>query len=490
MQDGEPAVPTTRHLSAHLAHHRGKSGSSVGSFTSAVGNVGDDTWEATSHRDREPSSRHHSPASFSTPVMRDDISLRSSGHHASDSQNTLPHVIGRPESPRPSAIRSPHLPKGEPIVSHKGAFTAPCSFRQVCEAIRDTAFQTNDLPIVVSLQVQCGLEQQEVMVKIMKEVWRDMLVQEAIQHCDPRLRVPNLEDLRQKILIKVRRPAELAVDETRTNQLLQMTDAAVVGLDIDLEKLTREQLKVPCAPAERPRMPEKVSKAKICESLSSLAVYTRSEPFRGFDNKEAQQPGHILSVVEGRILELNTRSPRDLFHHNKRFFMRLYPALSRVDSSNPDPSQFWRVGVQMVAMNWQKLDKGMMLNDGMFADENGWVLKPPGYQSSDEVCATHQQAAPIRVLDLRMTVFAAQRIPSEHDSREGAIPNSKTLRTTIEVELHAERAESAPKFSQVPNGAYKQVTRNGKTNHPSWGRDGDALRFNSVRVVEELSFIR
>ena len=33
----------------------------------------------------------------------------------------------------------------------------------------------------------------------------------------------------------------------------------------------------------------------------------------------------------------------------------------------------------MVALNWQSWDKGMMLNEGMFAGEQGWVLKPDGF---------------------------------------------------------------------------------------------------------------
>jgi Phosphatidylinositol-specific phospholipase C, Y domain len=34
--------------------------------------------------------------------------------------------------------------------------------------------------------------------------------------------------------------------------------------------------------------------------------------------------------------------------------MRVYPGLTRVTSNNFDPIVFWKKGVQMVALNWQK----------------------------------------------------------------------------------------------------------------------------------------
>src|SRR2546423_8065853 len=52
----------------------------------------------------------------------------------------------------------------------------------------------------------------------------------------------------------------------------------------------------------------------------------------------------------------------------------------RENSSNFDPCFFWRQGIQMVVLNWQRLDKAKMLNEGMFTGEEGWVLKPKWYR--------------------------------------------------------------------------------------------------------------
>src|SRR5207253_710506 len=58
--------------------------------------------------------------------------------------------------------------RGEPLVHHHGTMTTSVGFREVCRAIRENAFKTNHLPIIVSLEVGADGEQQRVMVQIMK----------------------------------------------------------------------------------------------------------------------------------------------------------------------------------------------------------------------------------------------------------------------------------------------------------------------------------
>jgi phosphatidylinositol phospholipase C delta len=84
---------------------------------------------------------------------------------------------------RPASQRS--MRDGEPLVLHGWTLTAPVGFRAVCKTIRETAFLTSKFPIIVSLEVHADLEQQEVMVNIMKEEWQGLLVEQAHEACDP-----------------------------------------------------------------------------------------------------------------------------------------------------------------------------------------------------------------------------------------------------------------------------------------------------------------
>lgn len=95
---------------------------------------------------------------------------------------------------------------GEPIVMHGWTPTTSwCFFRDVCKTVAEHAFETTNLPLIVSLEVACTWEQQELMVKIMKEEWGSMLVDAPLPDCDPTIRQPRVDELFNKILVKVKK---------------------------------------------------------------------------------------------------------------------------------------------------------------------------------------------------------------------------------------------------------------------------------------------
>ncbi|KAJ8133496.1 hypothetical protein O1611_g126 [Lasiodiplodia mahajangana] len=363
----------------------------------------------------------------------------------------------------------PVLPLDEPIVMHGWTFNQPIGFRQVCKAIREVAFETTHLPVIISLEVHALAEQQEKMVQIMKEEWAGLLVEEPHEAC-PNGRMPRLEELLDKILVKVKKTSMRAESSNTMSTLAAKstaaTDDAASGSDDD-------------PPIKRPR-----PKVPICENLSSLAVYTHSEHFINWESFTLKTPSHIFSINEKKILDLWETKRDELFAHNRNFFMRAYPKGSRVNSSNPDPSQFWRKGVQMVAMNWQKWDEGMMLNKAMFSGEHGWVLKPAGYRSDDKGLSVQSTALSYRSFDLNITVLSAQHLPLP----EG-MPRHKshTFRPFVKCELHIEKADER---SRGPT-EWKRQTGSGKTDHPEFKMDRRVLSFKDIYKVEEsLSFVR
>ncbi|KAG6010443.1 hypothetical protein E4U21_006442 [Claviceps maximensis] len=490
----------------------------------------------------EKSSLHsRTPSVQSRSLIEGDGSPRTSVLHLPDikqqqrdpSPNAWP--IRVPASPRQPQQKSP--PRGEPIVTHGHTLTIPCGFREVCEAIKESAFENNDLPIIISLEVHADWEQQEVMVRIMKEVWRDLLVTEPYEDFDPRFRLPKLQDLQRKILIKVKKAATLSVGPlvsvqsaqqpvgqegsmhtTTTQSASQSTESEGFAVHTQassrytsqsapdlLDRVTIDDdgysssassfqpqafEKAASAPPLKSSQEKLNNVGRICHSLGNLAVYTCSEHFKAFETKEAKKPAHIFSISEKRILELYQKQQREVFLHNKSFFMRAYPDKMRVTSSNLDPSLFWRRGVQMAAMNWQTIDMGMMLNEGMFAGEKGWVLKPPGYQSSDRYAETHDEAAPGSTLDLSICIFAGHNIPTESDDHNEYPRSGSAIRPYVKVELHVERSENAT-GKEADENTYKKMTEVGKSNHPRFPESKRPLSFAGItKVVPELSFVR
>jgi len=312
------------------------------------------------------------------------------------------------------------------------------------------------------------LEQQEVMVNIMKEEWSGLLIDQAHETCNPDQRLPRLEELLNKILIKVKKAAD-KLEPASGSSTLSPTP-------------TRNDGDSGQSGSEDERSTKK--KAKICDSLSKLGIYTHSEHFVSFEARSAKSPPHVYSIGENQIMELHATKRSEMFAHNRDYFMRAYPAGFRIDSSNLDPSVFWRKGVQMVALNWQKLDEGMMLNEGMFAGEQGWVLKPPGYRTDDT------EPIQYKTLDLRVTVFAGQHIPIPANQSE------RSFHPYIKCELHVEKPEERSGEpieggGRAKDGEYKQKTTYRKGDHPDFGNEGVVLDFPGIaKVVEELSFVR
>lgn len=365
---------------------------------------------------------------------------------------------------RPPSTRSTR--SGEPLVLHGWTLTTPVGFRDVCRTIRETGFVTSNLPIIVSLEVHADLDQQEVMVKIMKEEWKGCLIDEAHESCNPEERLPRLEEILNKILVKVKKASPQNLEPTPNSSTLApvnpRADGESGGSASEDERVTKK-------------------KAKICENLSNLGIYTHSEHFVSFDSKSAKKPSHIFSIGEGQIMDLHEKKREIMFAHNRDFFMRAYPAGYRVDSSNLDPSTFWRKGVQMVALNWQRCDEGVMLNEGMFAGEHGWALKPPGYRTDPK------EPIPFKTLHLKLTILAGQRIPIP----EGQ--NEKNLHPSIRCELHVEKPgdKNIEGMTKVRGGEWKHRTPPAKGDHPDFGQNGITLDFPQVDgVVEELTFVR
>ncbi|KAH7316483.1 PLC-like phosphodiesterase [Stachybotrys elegans] len=446
--NGDVHLPTSRSKSPRRDHSRGLSGSSFPNVATTVIDTVEEYW---GDRNDRPVSHARSVSANSNTLNETTPKSSLANLMPADTSDRLD--VSRAARARPRQ----QMPRGEPIVTHGWTLTPPCGFREVCRTIKRSAFIDSDLPIIISLEVHADHEQQAVMVKIMKEEWGDLLISKPMEGLDPKFRVPTLGDLRNKILVKVKRAQAGIVVPQDTSSL-----PAVFAHDEDASS-SEDEHPEPIKSNTSPQIPSQVNNRKvtICQALGDLAVYTRSEHFRSLQSPQAKLPAHIFSISEYRILELNKEAHSDVFTHNKNYFMRAFPSGHRIFSSNPDPSLFWRKGVQMVAMNWQNMDEGMMLNEGMFADEKGWVLKPPGYQGTpaSKCIVTQDKAAPGRTLDLEITVFAGQNIPLDTEDDDNSSRGASDMRPSIKAELHVEKPEGQEKEGH--ECTYKQKTEAG-----------------------------
>ncbi|KAK8045661.1 phospholipase c [Apiospora rasikravindrae] len=413
--------------------------------------------------------------------------------NAIPAENTLP-VPEANVLPALQRTASPQAIAVEPRVLHGYTLTKEVSFRDVCEAIRDDAFTVTDLPLIVSLEVHCSDVQQEAMVNIMNETWAEFLLPPPDADCKV---LPAPGDLKRKILVKVK----YAPPSTGSISMDKLASTSTTSTT------TSDQDRLPQPKAdEKPKKP-----SKIIQALSQLGVYTRGITFKSLAQPEAQMPTHMFSLSERGVLEVHEKQAPDLFKHNERFMMRTYPSGMRIGSSNIDPPVFWRKGIQIVALNWQKWDEGMMLNEGMFAGTGGYVLKPEGYRGQKPVASATDNAdapavttageiitAPLgtgdarilhQELDLKITVLAAQDLPlpKEGDNPSGFNPY---LKVELHTEPHySELLKQREHSGKAKEGEYKAKTKTKKGIHPDF--KADVLEFKQVMGVNpELAFVR
>ena len=360
----------------------------------------------------------------------------------------------------------------EPRVLHGHTLTKEITFRAVCHAIRESAFVATDLPIIISLEVHANLEQQEIMVEVMKDAWKGMLVdidgQQAEQKEHSIQQLPSPDELRKKILIKVKWTPDSKTGESNN----PVEHAATYSSE---EENTEGQK-------------EKKKKAtKILQALSQLGVYTRAYSFKHFSQPEAQIPTHVFSLSEQKVVDMHEEHHEALFDHNRNFLMRIFPSGLRVNSSNVEPTFLWGQGAQMVALNWQSWDKGMMLNEGMFAGEEGWVLKPDGYLGTLGDNVDGQKPIKRQTLDFTIELIAGQNLPlpAADRHRSGFHPYVKCQ---LHVDSRSENSNADDKKGKNEE-KYKWRSKTATGADPDFGEE--KMRFPNVPgVIEKLSFVR
>ena len=398
--------------------------------------------------------------------------------------------------------------------------------------------------MIISLEVHAGAAQQEIMVEIIKSTFKGHLVNPPPTHSEPSL--PSPAALRKKILIKVKYvDSHKAASKTAATAVAKNRPALEHTSSASSNGAGEQEISPAGHTSSDHQKEGKKKPSAIIPALSDLGVYTRSYHFSSLSSPNALIPEHVFSLSEKKLMELHESSGPTLFSHNRNFLMRAFPSGMRVRSDNLDPSVFWRKGVQMVALNWQRWDEGMMLNEGMFTGSGGWVLKPAGYlgqqhrdgksESKDNdpshttdiksgaekaiavpaVAAAaaaaaitadekkpkigaESQAAAIahKTLTLLITIFAVQDLPLPLGEETKNSTRTTTLHPYVKVELHVEKPaerSGAPidgGGKSKDEAQYKHQTRTAKgTAEVDFG--GEVVRFRDVPgVVEELSFVR
>lgn len=135
----------------------------------------------------------------------------------------------------------------------------------------------------------------------------------------------------------------------------------------------------------------------------------------------------------------------------------------------------------MVALNWQRIDAGVMLNEGMFTSTGGWVLKPKEYRSS----AQYSENSGEHGSKFSIEFLAGQNIEPPKDV------DADDFKPYVKCELHIEIPENweSTSSSKEKDGEFKDKIKHGKGIHPKF--KNQSLKFENLpNIVPELGFVR
>nr|XP_033793286.1 1-phosphatidylinositol 4,5-bisphosphate phosphodiesterase beta-4 isoform X2 [Geotrypetes seraphini] len=307
----------------------------------------------------------------------------------------------------------------EPIITHGKAMCTDILFKDVIQAIKETAFVTSEYPVILSFENHCSKYQQYKMSKYCEEIFGDLLLKQPLEThpLEANRPLPSPNDIKRKILIKNKR-LKSEVEKKQLEALKSMMEAGETAAPVIEDDIEEE---IESADQDEEAHPEfkfgnelsaddlsqkeevavnSVKKGVITVEdeqawmssykyvgattnihpyLSTMINYAQPVKFQGFNVAEERNIHYNMSSFNESVgLGYLKTHAIEFVNYNKRQMSRIYPKGGRVDSSNYMPQIFWNAGCQMVSLNYQTPDLAMQLNQGKFEYNGscGYLLKP------------------------------------------------------------------------------------------------------------------
>ncbi|XP_040887004.1 1-phosphatidylinositol 4,5-bisphosphate phosphodiesterase beta-3 [Toxotes jaculatrix] len=399
----------------------------------------------------------------------------------------------------------------EPYITHGFTMTTEIPFKEVIEAIAESAFKTSQYPVILSFENHVdSAKQQAKMAEYCRTIFGDALLIDPLDKYPlvPGQALPSPQEMLGKILIKNKkkhnhhRPSsggsirrrEMEEQSSPNNDCPLTDNEGSQLLSNGEEKLAETMVKdseprksiggegeseedeedEPVTELKKPNTDEGTASSEVnaTEEMSTLVNYIEPVKFKSFEVATKRKKFfEMSSFVETKGMDTLKSSPIEFVEYNKNQLSRIYPKGTRVDSSNYMPQLFWNVGCQMVALNFQTLDLPMQLNMGVFEynGHSGYLLKPEFMRRTDK----HFDPFTENIVDGIVANTVKIRVVS------GQFLTDKKVGVYVEVDIFGLPADTKRK--------YRTKTSNGNSLDPVW--DDEMFVFNKI-VLPTLASLR
>lgn len=336
---------------------------------------------------------------------------------------------------------------GDPEVTHVHSFTSRLKFGEVIKAVRAEAFSSSQLPVIISIEMHCGQEQQQRCADLLYRTFGDALVlPEEISELSL-----TPFDLRGRLIIKGKSASRIRRRHPGVAQSSSY-ESIVSGRSLLSERPGGRSGRSAAESgdlAEHPAMPPSPEESQAVgrggRRLPSIALRTyrkamtrlsapyqlakkahgveryvdpamaRVTAMRAFRLSDSPTSWAlpVVSIVEGKVESMDQGNEEFAWDFSSTL-CRAYPGRSRLTSDNMDPLTAWRLGIHMVALNHQTNDLPLQLNRALFAlgASQGYLLKPPEMRRG-ESWPPHRKT--LRRVSLK--VLTINRLPTRREHR-------------------------------------------------------------------------
>ncbi|XP_072545362.1 1-phosphatidylinositol 4,5-bisphosphate phosphodiesterase beta-4 isoform X2 [Salminus brasiliensis] len=130
----------------------------------------------------------------------------------------------------------------EPIITHGKAMCTDVLFKDVIQAIKETAFVSSEYPVILSFENHCSRHQQYKLARYCEDIFGDMLLRQPLDDfpMEPGQPLPSPNDLKGKILIKNRR-LKPEVEKKQLEHFRNHMEAGEVNMSTNMSEDENEE---------------------------------------------------------------------------------------------------------------------------------------------------------------------------------------------------------------------------------------------------------
>uniref|UniRef100_H2Z2T3 Phosphoinositide phospholipase C n=1 Tax=Ciona savignyi TaxID=51511 RepID=H2Z2T3_CIOSA len=261
------------------------------------------------------------------------------------------------------------------------------SFRQVIEAIGESAFRNSTFPVILCIENHCSEAQQTTMATDIRQVLGERVYTQVrtVDLSSESSHLPSPGALQRRFLIRSKKlPLECTEEVGYVTDEDEGSEIDQVG-EIPIAFILIYNSLPPPSPLPRPPVTQMARHARAVKRNVEgrwcviSPTWCPSVPIPTFDNLLTfLRCSATSSLHEQDAAKLVENEAGDFVNHNKTYLTRVYPSGARMDSSNFNPQDYWNCGVQIASLNYQTPGLMMDINDGRFAMNGacGYVLKP------------------------------------------------------------------------------------------------------------------